>query len=357
MTPSVRMLAIGRPRCLPPAGPRPRRRHAVTLTLAFALLSGAVSPLQAYLTFGATTAEGRVTLRWNRLPVRYFVTDRDAPGITAGDLQRSVDRSFMTWQNVTTATVSFQDVGFTSAPPFREDGVSTLGFEARPDLDRVLGATSFVIDTTTGDIVEADVFFNTTFAWSVSAAGEPGRYDLESIATHEIGHLLGLGHSALGETEVRPVGRRVIAAEAAMFPIAYSAGSIDGRRLRADDIAGVSVVYPEPGFTGDTGGISGRVTKDGRGVFGAHVVAFNTQTGTLVGCFSLAAEGTFGLAGLDPGVYVLRVEPLDDAEVSSYFDADATAVDLAFRVTYLDRLVIVPRGGAGPPVEVKVVAR
>ena len=97
--------------------------------------------------------------------------------------------------------------------------------------------------------LESDIFFNSAFPWSVAPAGEAGRFDLESIALHEIGHFSGLGHSALGETELREGGgRRVLAAEAVMFPIAFTSGSIAARTLKADDIAGISDLYPDGGL-------------------------------------------------------------------------------------------------------------
>jgi hypothetical protein len=175
---------------------------------------------------------------------------------------------------------------------------------------------------------------------------------------HEIGHLSGLGHSAIGETELLATGgRRVIGAEAVMFPIAFPAGNISGRELKADDIAGISDLYPDGNFKAVTGSISGRVTKDGQGLFGAHVVAFDPATGHLVGNLSLNDQGEFSIAGLSPGPRIIRVEPLDDADLDSYFDTSTTTVDLDFRVSFLNRLVVVPRGGDSGAIEVKVVAK
>src|SRR5207344_1388136 len=207
--------------------------------------------------------------------------------------------------------ITYQLAGVTSAQPGSDDGSSVLGFRSRPDLDRVLASTSFLVDSVTGALVESDIFFNSSFAWSVSAAGEPGRFDLESIAVHEIGHFSGLGHSALGETEQVGGGRRVLSAEAVMFPIAYASGTIAGRTLKADDIAGISDLYPDGDFSSD-GSLSGRVTKDGQALFGAHVVAVNAATRRMVGGFTLTADGQFSIGGLSPGVHIVRVEPLDD---------------------------------------------
>jgi hypothetical protein len=340
-------------------GPRTarRRKGAVAALSVAAMLFAQSVPAFAYLKFGVQASSGPVPLKWNRTPVRYFVNDGGVPGVAPPDLQAAIGRAFSTWQAVPTASIAYQFVGFTAALPTQEDGQTTLGFASRPELDRVLGATDILVDNATGEIVEADIFFNSAFPWSVAAAGESGKFDLESIALHEIGHLSGLGHSALGETELRPDGgRRVIASEAVMFPIAFPAGNVSARTLRADDVAGISDLYPDGGFSAATGSVSGHVTHNGVGVFGAHVVAFDPANGSLVGTLSLDNQGSFSMLGLSPGPHVIRVEPLDDADLESYFNS-GTNVDLDFRVTFVTRLVVVPRGGDSGSVEIAVAAK
>jgi hypothetical protein len=104
------------------------------------------------------------------------------------------------------------------------------------------------------------------------------------------------------------------------------------------------------------GSIGGRVTLNGVGVFGAHVTAFNPVTGDLVGTFVLGQDGTFVLATLKPGVYVVRAEPLDDADLDSFFDAD-TRVETGFRPAYASRLIGVDAGGGAEAGEIKVPAK
>lgn len=319
------------------------------LGLVLLLMFGVVETTHGYLHF--TTGAGD-RLRWAST-VRWFATDRGVPGVSASAFQATVQRAFATWEAVPTATVAFEYVGFTSAEPSDDDGLTVLGFQNQPELERVLGATSFVYDITNGELVEADVFFNSAFPWSTADAGEATRVDLESVAVHEIGHLVGLGHSALGETEVIPEGgRRVLSSGAVMFPISLGRGSVQDRTLQPDDVAGVSDLYPDANYRQETGAVRGRVLHNGRPVLGAHVVAFNPQTGGLIGGFSIGAGGEFQIAGLTPGAHVIRVEPLDDADVDSFFSS--RGVDVDFQVTYHPRLFVAPAGGVGARIDVTV---
>jgi hypothetical protein len=332
-----------------------RRRGAAligALLLAAAVFS---TEALAYLKLGVRQGGRLITLKFNTLPVRYLVTNRDVPGVTAAQLRDAVGRAFTSWAAVPNVRLSSEFVGFTGASPLSGDSANVIGFTTRGDLDRVLGSTSFTVDTVTGEIIESDIFFNSLFTWSAASAGEGGRQDIESIALHEVGHMLGLGHSMLGETELIGTGRRVIAAEAVMFPIAFSAGVVN-RTPRADDMAGIADIYGTATFRSSTGSITGRVTKNGTGVVGAHIVAFSPASGRLIGGFTLAQDGTFVIGGLDPGSYVLRVEPLDDGDVASFLESSLT-IDADFKPAFHDRLVTVPRGGTSRSVELQVVPK
>lgn len=147
-----------------------------------------------------------------------------------------------------------------------------------------------------GQIVDADIYFRNdgqaTYATPGALATTPGAYDLESLLTHELGHLFGLDHSGVWR--------------AIMFPFAPSPGTFVGERpaasapdapLADDDRAGLRSQYPDPADAVDVGYITGRVapanpfaladfpaTSTGQfvtGMFGSQVVAVDAATGSV----------------------------------------------------------------------------
>jgi hypothetical protein len=178
------------------------------------------------------------------------------------------------------------------------------------------------------------------------------------VATHEIGHLFGLGHSAIGETQLDATtgGRKVLGKASVMFPIAFPPGTTFDRTLTPDDIAGISDIYSTTAFRQQLGQVSGKVTLAGKGLFGAHVYAFSQKTGVIVGGFTLDDQGTFVISGLTPGLYLVRAEPLDDADLDSFFDP-TTVVNINFKPTYYSKIVAVPPGGSSGAIEIKVTSK
>ena len=332
------------------------RLLSITATLAGAILAAGPTA-QAYLKLGVSVGNSVIGIDWNGRTLNYRVTNRNAPGVSATQLQAAIARCFEEWSRPENVSLNTQFAGFTNLEPDADDGQTVLGFQSRPELDRTLGATNFQINDNTGALISADIFLNTFFEWSVASGGEANRFDVESIMTHEIGHLLGLGHSAIGETQPRSGGgRTVLGKRAVMFPIAYGPGSIEDRTLEADDIAGITDIYGGPSADAELGSIGGRVTLNGAGVFGAHITAVNIRTGEMISGFSLTGTGDFAITALKPGVYLVRAEPLDDADIDSFFDEDAP-VNLNFRVTYYSKQVAVPAGGSSGSIEIKVRAK
>ena len=81
-------------------------------------------PALAYLKLGTKVGTRTVSLKWSQVPIRYFITDRGAAGVTSTQLQQAVQAAFSTWDAVSTSQVSSQFVGFTLSNPTSVDGAT-----------------------------------------------------------------------------------------------------------------------------------------------------------------------------------------------------------------------------------------
>jgi hypothetical protein len=326
------------------------RRRALLLFAALVVASFSSSRGEAYQRTSNVDVGGRLFVRWNRLPIRYSITESGVSGVTAAQFRAAVERAANSWEQLPNSAIAFQLDGPTSALPLTEDGRNTIGFLDRPDLGGVLGAAVIIFDVFTGEIVESDAFLNSTFSWSVAENGEAGRFDVESVLMHEIGHMTGLAHSGLGEMR----SGELVAAEAVMFPY-FTVNTVISRRLKADDIAGIAEIYPDGGHREDTGSIVGRVRREQRGAFGAHVLAFNASTGAMVAAFALE-NGEFAISGLTRGPHIIRVEPIDDGTVADFLE-QPPIVDVGFRTMFFQRLVTVERSATAPRLDIVVESK
>jgi hypothetical protein len=164
-----------------------------------------------------------------------------------------------------------------------------------------------VFSTIKGSINEADIVLNP--GQPFSSDGTPGTYDLEATFTHEIGHLLGLEHSAvLGATMQPRQGKNGV----------YNLPSHAPRNLSEDDRAGVRAIYGARLGAGVRGAIAGTINfSSGAPVFGANVWAEEVTTGRVSASNITLANGSYRIEGLLPGNYRVYAQALGGAVFAS----------------------------------------
>ena len=154
----------------------------------------------------------------------------------------AVDAAFAAWTNVPSATIILADAGTTAPGPYNQCNIDRIVFnDPFNDLSHtgcagtlamggycsISSSTTVVNGTTFKQIVSARITFNS----GLGGCSYWNQCNLAEIATHELGHTIGLGHAT------DPT--------ATMYANAHFDGRCAG--LTSDDVAGVSFIYPDTG--------------------------------------------------------------------------------------------------------------
>jgi hypothetical protein len=205
-------------------------KNKVSVTV-FALLAIlVVSSASAYVLLSPTR-------RWLVTPT-VIVDDRGAASVTDGDGGASRTVSAITsnaaWNGAGSGTVLNAVKG--SVASWRlGDGVPMLNFQdpQRACKGSCLAATftGYYRQVAGGyEIYDADIVTNTRYAWT--SAGEPdgcsSEFYIEGVQVHEVGHLLGLGHTNV--------------TGATMYPSVSSCNN-NPATTESDDEAGINFLY------------------------------------------------------------------------------------------------------------------
>ncbi|HTR45083.1 MAG TPA: matrixin family metalloprotease [Thermodesulfovibrionales bacterium] len=167
-------------------------------------------------------------MKWHASEAHYFI---NADGEPAGSIP-ALQAAMQTWTNVSSANFALIYDGTTQLRPGqqRADGTNVIGFAPMGTSDGTLAETLLFYNSVTGQLTETDITFNTNFPWATN--GSSGAYDLQDVATHEMGHCHGLDD---------------LYSDGDMYKTMYgysSEGEISQRILSRDDINGVTYLYP-----------------------------------------------------------------------------------------------------------------
>lgn len=147
-----------------------------------------------------------------------------------------------------------------------------------------------------GDISEADIVLNPFQQFSTD--GTYGTFDLETTLTHEVGHLLGLKHSAvigslMSDKVERNASQRVLANNVPAI-------------LSETDVTAIRSLYGTDAQEDCCGVIAGKLLlQSGKPARRVVVWAEDSETGSIVGQTETSADGSYRLGGLKKGEYSL----------------------------------------------------
>lgn len=270
-------------------------------------VSALASPAPAYVHNTLDYVAGvAVVAHWDStaFPLAMQVTSGVTTDINDGTDRAALDRAMASWSGVsgTSAALFVEREADIEANVL--DGINAIEFSNSAALDGAgFVSLTFLLTESDGTITEADMLVNDRNVGFTTTEGSNVGLDLETALLRELGRVLGLTSSPLGG---RDTDGTVLDESAVMFALGRGIGE-SARTLRADDRAAIASLYPASGS--QLGSISGRVTRDGQPVFGAHVVAHDPIRDVLVGAVTLP-DGSYRIGGLGAGRYLLQANPL-----------------------------------------------
>lgn len=310
-------------------------------------------PVQAGTSLAVTPSGKEVAWRMGTT-ITYNVDQGPLGSIANDQAVAMVDELFGLWQSVPTASLTVQrgaalpvDVNgsnYTSYRGVTSDAYRPIIFDTDGTITDAIfgaGASNFtagfagpswlVGGLNDGEIVDATAVLNAKFMTS----GYGSLTEFKAIMLHEIGHFLGVGHSAgnIGTAFDREVLFNNNYTLPIMFPISMGDRPVE---LTWDDKTQITRLYPGAAAS-SAGKISGRVyLADGTTPFqGANVVARRVDDPLVVMACSISGflyrgtgsnstrgtldpshQGYFEISGLPAGNYTIEVEPIHPGLVS-----------------------------------------
>jgi len=250
------------------------------MLVALTMLTAVPAFASVRLTYQLNGAAVPVSWPSTAFPIHYAIDSNIVAKIGSTE---PIEHAFTDWTTIPDTAIAFVSDGVINNAKAGQDGVNTISVA-----DGLFAGQNFIALTTnwyddTAHIKESDI--------QVDPGALAGNYNVQQVVEHEVGHLLGLDHSAV--------------LSSMMYPFV----GLDGvPSLDSDDKIAMQMLYPRT----DSGGaiMQGRVLGDGGGIYAAQVVAVS-DSGAPVATALTNQNGEFEMRGVPPGNYRLYAEPLD----------------------------------------------
>ncbi len=291
------------------------RRLAV---ISFAITLSVPAVAATRMTFDIQGAPTAIEWAPTAFPLRYDI-DRRVTDLNP-NAAAMIDQAFDAWASLPDVSLRFESRGVVASSVPNGEGISVTLADDLLSGQGAIALTAYTYDATTGRMLDADIRLDPSIF--------QGGVNAQAALEHEVGHTLGLDHSAV--------------LSSVMYP--YVGPSDTQADLDADDRIAIAMIYPktDPTMRGAT--IQGRVMGDDGGIFAAQVVAVNDR-GQPTASSLTNAEGEFTLPGVPAGRYRLYVEPLDGPVVVSALQGTWRQATLkTFPTEFFDAPITVENG-------------
>ncbi len=237
------------------------------------LFLAVVAPMAARAYTVITTSTG-APIKWPAPKESVLLNASAGPSGADAALQSALN----TWSAVPGSTFRFCYAGASTISNATYDGNNVCSFSYL-GTDGTVARNSTIYYTSTGQLLDSDIVFNTCYSWS--ATGAAGKFDVQNVATHELGHALSLADLyGAGDAEKTMYGY-------------VNTGETKKQTLDPDDVAGIAHLYPL--LPAVTLGLTGSPMAEAGGV--AIVTATLSAAAPQAVTVTLSFSGTATLTG------------------------------------------------------------